>query len=1179
MLDRDSALSYADRVTQCPSCAVPLAADARFCSSCGRAVVATLAEERRIVTVLFGDVVGFTTLAEHLDPEQLKRLVDNAFERLVDDVVAFGGRVDKLLGDGILALFGAPVAHEDDAERAVRAALRMQRSLGEFVARSNLDLPLRMRIGINTGEVLVGTLAGTDYTAMGDVVNTASRLQEEAPPGGVLVGEATYAQTRGAIEYGAPTELQPRGREHSIVTWVALDVLAPPGSRQRRTDLRLVGRESELTLARAAANLAMRERRSLLLNISGESGVGKTRLVDELLATPHNPDPGEAAQAGGLAGATVLEGVCVPYGVTNVWSPVAGALIDHFEIDPLMAIDELRPIVRTKAARALAADPSDADRFVEVFLHLLGYESDLDRHDAVCRRDAIHTTIARMVEAHASKGPLVLWIDDLQSADQVVIDLLGHLAVSITRQPFVLITSMRPGGDVEWPPSSDRISVVSMVVHPLTRVDSDELALELLGELTDRGVTDRRFLGTLFDRSGGNPLFLQQLASVVAEEGLASELPESLRALIAARLDQLPMLERRALDNAATLGLTGSIAGLGRFAAAMKQDFDRSLLASLEAKGFLEVDGQKWRFRSDSVRETAYQRLTKASRAQRHAGVAASMAEHTPNALDDLAHHSATAAELVHEIGPVAMVPATISDDALRFLDAAIDRARQTGSQRLLVRHTTRAIGLLAADSNKSKSTSLERMRLMLARCAGLTELRDYQRARVDIDIVLADAVARRDTVLEGSARKALGFLHHLHGDQAEARAELGSSIELLRAAGDVEQLADALRQRGFMELFGGSLVDAEWFLGEADAVYATLDDERGRAYVEQHRAWLAFLAGELELADERLHRAADTLERLGDRNGVGWAFGLLAFVRFFQRRFGEAEDLAVIVGAEADQRGDDWAGAMMQTLMADLRLWSGRLTDALGHAEQARNRFRRLGDTFGMVQALSALIRVQVALGRTVARLRTAEELLALADASPAGPLPLVAVAGAAMHAGDARVALDTIGRAEDDMVTRGTGHFEATVIRAIACAQLGMVDEAVAAIESLSAEVRTFPFAGAASALVQWLAGDPVAALREAAAVTAAPGASYLDRAIAAVGASGAYSSLADVDSAMAILDNSLTESLAIGDVVAIALLQQAFARVTGLEHSSAPAADEVLGEGWRHVLEQLAVAESVR
>lgn len=1177
MLDRDSALPYADRVIQCPSCAVPLAADARFCSSCGRAVVATLAEERRIVTVVFGDVVGFTTLAEHLDPEQLKRLVDNAFERLVDDVVAFGGRVDKLLGDGILALFGAPVAHEDDAERAVRAALRMQRSLGEFVARSNLDPPLRMRIGINTGEVLVGTLAGTDYTAMGDVVNTASRLQEEAPPGGVLVGEATYAQTRGAIEYGAPTELQPRGREHSIVTWVALDALAPPGSRQRRTDLRLVGRESELTLARAAANLALRERRSLLLNISGESGVGKTRLVDELLATPHNPDPGEAAQAGGLAAATVLEGVCVPYGVTNVWSPVAGALIDHFEIDPLMAVDELRSIVRTKAARALAVDPSgaDADRFVEVFLHLLGYESELDRNDPVCRRDAIHTTIVRMVEAHANKGPLVLWIDDLQSADQVVIDLLAHLAVSITRQPFVLITSMRPGGDVEWPPSSDRISIVSMVVHPLTRDGSDELALELLGELTDRGVTDRRFLGTLFDRSGGNPLFLQQLASVVAEEGLASELPESLRALIAARLDQLPMLERRALDNAATLGLTGSIAGLGRFAAAMKQDFDRSLLANLEAKGFLEVDGQKWRFRSDSVRETAYQRLTKASRAQRHAGVAASMAEHTPNALDDLAHHSATAAELVHEIGTVDMVPATIRDDALRFLDAAIDRARQTGSQRLLVRHTTRAIGLLADDS----STSTERMRLMLARCAGLTELRDYQRARVDIDIVLADAVARHDTVLEGSARKALGFLHHLHGDQAEARAELGSSIELLRAAGDVEQLADALRQRGFMELFGGSLVDAEWFLGEADASYSALDDERGRAYVEQHRAWLAFLAGDLALADERLHRAAETLERLGDRNGVGWAFGLLAFVRFFQRRFGEAEDLAVIVGAEADQRGDDWAAAMMQTLMADLRLWSGRLTDALGHAEQARNRFRRLGDPFGMVQALSALIRVQVALGRTVARRRTAEELLALADASPSGPIPLLAVAGAAMHAGDARVALDTIGRAEDDMVRRGTGHFEATVIHAIACAQLDMVDEAVAAIESLSAEARAFPFAGAAAALVQWLAGDPVAALREAATVTAAMGASYLDRAVAAVAASGAHSSLADVAAATAVLDDSLTESLAIGDVVAVALLQQAFARVTGLEHPSATDTGEVLGEGWRHVLDQLAVAESVR
>ncbi len=169
----------------CPSCASTIPDGSRFCPSCGHTLGVLPNEERRIVTVLFADLVGFTTLAEYMDPEQAKRLVDRAFARLVDDVTEYGGRVDKLLGDGILALFGAPVSHEDDPERAVRAGLRMQETLNRTMAQRppTASIDIRMRVGINTGEVLVGTLAGTEYTAMGDVVNTASRLQSMAPPG------------------------------------------------------------------------------------------------------------------------------------------------------------------------------------------------------------------------------------------------------------------------------------------------------------------------------------------------------------------------------------------------------------------------------------------------------------------------------------------------------------------------------------------------------------------------------------------------------------------------------------------------------------------------------------------------------------------------------------------------------------------------------------------------------------------------------------------------------------------------------------------------------------------------------------------------------------------------------------------------------------------------------------
>ncbi|MCU1359881.1 MAG: hypothetical protein JWN99_1170 [Ilumatobacteraceae bacterium] len=1122
------------------------------------------------MTVLFADVVGFTALAEHLDPEQVKRLIDRAFQRLVDDVTAFGGRVDKVLGDGILALFGAPVAHEDDAERAVRAGLRMQQSMARFAQQSSLDEPLQMRIGINTGEVLVGTLAGTDYTAMGDVVNTASRLQAESPPGGVLVGEATFALTSGIIEYGPLAELQPRGRENSISTWLAIDTLAPPGSRQRRSDLRLVGRDGELGLARAAINLALGERRSVVLNVLGESGVGKSRLIDELLATLDELGHGDVQ---------VLEGVCVPYGESNVWAPIATALTTHLGLDPSLTADQVRERAVAKATRLLVDDGllagaspdarhPEVDRAAEVFLHLLGYESALDALDVTARRDVVQRAIGRVVERRSEGTPLVLWIDDLHWADQVVVDVLEHLAASVTRVPFVLVTSMRPGSEVVWPPNNDRTTIVSLTVQPLARADSDELASELLGEMVIDQATDQSLLGALFDRSGGNPLFLQQLARVVADQGPSSELPDSLRALIAARLDQLTVVERQVLDNAATLGLSGSIKSLEGFAEKMHQQFDRSVVGQLDAKGFLELDGQRWKFRSDSVRETTYQTLTKASRAQRHAGVAASIAVNSPTALDDLAHHTATAAELVADLGQVDGVPRGIAADAIRYLTAAAERARDTGSQRLLVRHTSRALALLGNQPDEAE----RRTRLSLLRCSGLIEMRSYAEARMSIDAVLAEAIERQDVETEGAARRLLGMLFHLLGDQANARLELGMGVELLRTTDAIALLADALRQRGFIELFGGSLIDAEWFFGEAEAEYVKLNDERGLAYIEQHRAWVSFLSGDLELADERLHSAADTLNRLGDRNGVGWAFGLLAFVRFFQRRFVEAEDLASVVGAEALDRGDDWAAAMMQTLLADLRLWQGKLVEALGSAEQARNRFKRIGDKFGMVQSLSALVRIQTALGRSSAVHRSVEELLSLADNSPLGPMPVLAVAGAAMHRGDGQMALTTVERGLDAMESRTAGNFEAMVVRTIAFAQVGRIDDALTALDQIDAEAMQHPFAQVGAALTYSLAGDADAALAAVDAVTATAGASYLDRAIAAVAAAGAHSSLGERAAAESVLHEALVECLDVGDVVAIALLQRAHCQVLGVEHASGPGDPSALGDGWLTVIAAL-------
>jgi tetratricopeptide (TPR) repeat protein len=558
--------------------------------------------------------------------------------------------------------------------------------------------------------------------------------------------------------------------------------------------------------------------------------------------------------------------------------------------------------------------------------------------------------------------------------------------------------------------------------------------------------------------------------------------------------------------------------------------------------------------------------LTTAARAQRHAGVARAM-KGAPSGLDDVAHHTASAAELVQELGPVEGVPTSVTASAIDLLTSAADRSLECGSLRLAVRHATRAIDLVEQTSAEDRQLA----HLRIVRADATIEQRNFSAAAADIDALQAIATRLHDVVVEAESHRLRGQLANVAGRMDEARSELGLAVDLLRRAERPDLLATALRIRGFVEMFTGSLSDASWFLGEADGLFRALGDERGMAYVEQHRAWISFLSGDLELARERLTHAADTLSQLGDRNGVGWAFGLLAFVEFFEGHFAEAETLADTVTREAEARGDEWAAGMMDTLRADLRLWEGHLEDAATFGEKARARFKRLDDKFGLIQALAPLLRAQVALGRNAASQRSSEELLALAESGRQGPFPLMAVAGAAMHRGNGALASAVAERAIAHMRANGGDAFEPFVVLAMAQAQLGNHEEALATIESIGELGRGHPFTLSVAAVVHALNGLNDEAIADADQVARQRGATYLDQVFAYVGAAGAAAKSGDAPRAELAAQAAVARAMGVGDVVATGLATRAFHAVTGRPH---PAFDEhtQLGEGWTAVVREL-------
>jgi tetratricopeptide (TPR) repeat protein len=881
------------------------------------------------------------------------------------------------------------------------------------------------------------------------------------------------------------------------------------------------------------------------VSVTGEAGAGKTRLVAEAL----DAFPSRAV--------TIFSGACAPYGETNVWAPIATALFRRLELDQDAPPELLREVSRAKGVELYGFDADDPvlGRFVEGVLHLLGYPSELDDVPPAQARELLFSLIVEGLRRRTRTGPVVLWIDDLQWADVLIVELLHRVARSLVDRPLLIITAQRDDADIDWPPASDHPVTVRMPLDPLTHDEAGRLIGAVLGPMANEALVD-----SLYERSGGNPLFLIELAELAKSNPTSTALPGSLRALISARLDQLPVAQRAIIDNAAVLGASGPVESLEKFAAEMNHRFDSDELEELLESGLLEIDGPTWEFRSDVVREVAYQTLTKLVRAQRHGGTAAVMYREQKVPIEQVAHHAACAAELAAEIGPVPGLPDDISDLAVGLLYEAAKRSMDVGAFNQVRRQTTRALDLGPSDAATARE-------LLLLRAQAQTERRLLAPALADANDALEAAVAAGDRRQEGVARRLRGVLHQRDGDLAGARRELGASVDIFRELGDDTELASSLRERGLAEVFGGSLSDAEWLLGEAESLTERMHDLRGRAWVRQHQAWVAFLSGDAALAETRLLTAAQEFDLLGDRFGRGWAAGLLAFVRFYQRRFEEAEALAVEVRRDSLELGDPWAPAMMDSLIAAIRLWSSRFVEAEELSRRALTNFRQIGDKFGVVQALAPRMRALVALGRTHEAERGIEESLAMSEAFGNLSFPMMAAAGTAVHLGLGDRALSISELALDRSLAMGADGSESRITLALALCQVGRADEALAVLDVVESVT---PYMLSVRALARAITGDPSGSIEDSELVAADAGASYLDRVIAGTSAGAAAMQLGQRDDSVARFDDASSTARAAGDVVARELV--GLTRSVVLHEPSHQEAGH-LGAGWRSVASSLA------
>jgi class 3 adenylate cyclase len=877
-------------------------------------------EERRVVTVVFTDLVGFTERSEELDPEDVRSLLTAYYTQVRSIFEEHGGTVDKFIGDAVLAVFGAPVAHEDDPERAVRAAL----AVCEW-SRTRDDLDLR--VGVNTGSAFVAlepSETGIGIVA-GDMVNTASRIQSAAPAGGVLVGEETYRATRDVFELVERDPIEVKGKSEPVRVWSALAARVEVGAPRRRGDAPLVGRAHELAELRETFEQAARGEGTRFVVLVGVPGIGKTRLVAELEQLVRSLHPE----------VTWLEGRSLPYGAGTSFRGLGQMVQMHAGIMETDGAPEAEEKL-ARAVRALTPDGSDARWLVSQLRPLVGLTG-----EAPAREDGRADAFAawrRFFELLAGRGPLVLVLDDLHWADDAVLDFLDELTETSTRVPLLVLGTARPEL-VERKPDWEAAAGgrVPLRLEPLSPAETGELIRTLVRDFQVSSDLER----ALLERAGGNPLYAEEFVRMAAEDERTPDLalPVSVQGIVAARLDALAREEKELLQNAAVVGQVfwpGALRHVSGNGARLDE-----LLGALERKEFVHTATEstvahepELAFRHPVIREVAYEQMPRARRAEKHR-LAAEWAETLPadrteSRADMLADHylraleytSAIAGERADELRARAARALRESGDQARSLHS-LDVAAMRYGRALELTDTEEeraAVGLALAETQlrtgsvDEANVQLERV-VEIARERGLaTILARAALARGGVGVRVFDPEEALVALLE-EALAALGGEHQglrarvlarlatelYYEDPPTLREELSEeAVRLAREGQEPEALLDALNARR-VTLWSPDRLDERLEVSRELIALAESAGDRERSLIA--RTWLVtdlVEGGDLDAARAEIEAYAQLVQPLGIAAYSWWVPAWRAMLAGLDGRFDDARRLA----DEAEQLG-----------------------------------------------------------------------------------------------------------------------------------------------------------------------------------------------------------------------------------------------------------------------------------